>query len=280
MLAQEVGGAELGDASVRHRSGSWLDPELTRLYLRHRSELWPSEDDDMWRDTLAEEPAPVRALPRQDLSAVAAAFADLADLKSPFLHGHARAVASLVEAAGRELGLANVQRESLERAALLHDIGRVAVPTSIWEKPGPLTELEWEQVRQHPYHTERILSRAPAFSDAARIAALHHERLDGGGYHRQLPASLQPMLGRVLAAADVLAALLTDRPHRPAFSERGGSSRARGGGGEWPDRSGRGRRRPGRPWPAAPTRRAALARRTERPRGRGSPVARRGPIEA
>jgi response regulator RpfG family c-di-GMP phosphodiesterase len=149
---------------------------------------------------------------------VAAAFADLADLKSPFLHGHARAVASLVEAAGRELGLADVLREPLERAALLHDIGRVAVPTSIWEKPGPLTELEWEQVRQHPYHTERILSRAPAFSDAARIAALHHERLDGGGYHRQLPASLQPMLGRVLAAADVLAALLADRAHRPAFS--------------------------------------------------------------
>ena len=218
MLAQEVGGAELSDAVVRHRSGSWLDPELTRLYLRHRSELWPSEDDDMWRDTLAEEPAPVRALPQQDLAAVAAAFADLADLKSPFLHGHARAVASLVEAAGRELGLADVQLEPLERAALLHDIGRVAVPTSIWEKPGPLTELDWEQVRRHPYHTERILSRAPAFSDAARIAALHHERLDGGGYHRQLPASLQPILGRVLAAADVLAALLADRPHRPAFS--------------------------------------------------------------
>jgi HD-GYP domain-containing protein (c-di-GMP phosphodiesterase class II) len=218
LLAQEVGGAELGEEVVRQRAGSWLDPDLTRLYLGHRSELWPANDDDPWRDVLAEEPGPARALPRSDLRDVAAAFADLADLKSVFLHGHARAVASLAEAAGRQLGWPDAQLEVLERAALLHDIGRVAVPTAIWEKPGPLTELEWEQVRQHPYHTERILSRAPAFADAAGIAVLHHERLDGAGYHRRLPASLQSMPGRVVAAADLLAALLAERPHRPAFA--------------------------------------------------------------
>jgi HD-GYP domain-containing protein (c-di-GMP phosphodiesterase class II) len=218
LLAQEVGGAELGDAVVRHRSGSWLDPEVTGAYLRHRSELWASADDDPWRDTLAEEPSPVRLLARGDLRVVAAAFADLADLKSPFLHGHARAVASHAEAAGRELGLGDAELRALENAALLHDIGRVAIPTSIWEKPAALTELEWEQVRQHPYHTERILGRAPVFSEVAKIAALHHERLDGSGYHRQLPAALQPMTARLLAVADALAALLAERPHRPAFS--------------------------------------------------------------
>lgn len=218
LLAQEVGGIELGDAVVRHRSGSWLDPEVTRAYLRHRSELWASADDDAWRETLAEEPSPVRLLAPRDLRGVAAAFADLADLKSPFLHGHARAVASHAEAAGRELGLGDAELQALANAALLHDIGRVAIPTSIWEKPGTLTELEWEQVRQHPYHTERILSRASVFSEVAKIAALHHERLDGSGYHRQLPASLQPMTARLLAAADVLAALLADRPHRQALS--------------------------------------------------------------
>jgi HD-GYP domain-containing protein (c-di-GMP phosphodiesterase class II) len=218
LLAHEVGGAELGDAVVRHRSGTWLDPEVTGCYLRHRAELWASADDDPWREALAEEPSPVRLLAAGDLRVVAAAFADLADLKSPFLHGHARAVASHADAAGRELGLGDAELQVLENAALLHDIGRVAIPTSIWEKPGTLTELEWEQVRQHPYHTERILTRAPVFSELARIAALHHERLDGSGYHRQLPAALQPMPARLLAAADVLAALLADRPHRPAFS--------------------------------------------------------------
>lgn len=218
LIAQEVGGPELDEAVVRHRAGSWLDPDLTKLYLRHRSDLWPATDDDPWRDALAEEPGPVRALAGRDLRGVAAAFADLADLKSVYLHGHARAVAALSEAAGRRLGWADAQLEVVERAALLHDIGRVAVPTAIWEKRGPLTELEWEPVRQHPYHTERILSRAPAFADAAAIAVLHHERLDGGGYHRQVPASLQPMPARVVAAADVLAALLAERSHRPAFA--------------------------------------------------------------
>jgi HD-GYP domain-containing protein (c-di-GMP phosphodiesterase class II) len=218
LLAQEVGGTQLGDAVVRHRSGSWLDPEVTRAYLRYQSELWASAEDDAWRETLAEEPSPVRLLAPRDLGAVAAAFADLADLKSPFLHGHARSVASHAEAAGRELGLGDTELQALENAALLHDIGRVAIPTSIWEKRGTLTELEWEQVRQHPYHTERILTRAPVFAEVAKIAALHHERLDGSGYHRQLPAALQPMTARLLAAADVLAALLAERPHRPAFS--------------------------------------------------------------
>jgi HD-GYP domain-containing protein (c-di-GMP phosphodiesterase class II) len=218
LLAEEVGGPELGDAVVRHRSGSWLDPELTGHYLAHRSELWPSGEDDAWRDALAAEPAPVRALPRRDLLTVAAAFADLADLKSPILHGHARSVASRAVAAGRELGFADDQLDVLERAALLHDLGRVAVPSSVWEKPGTLTELDWEMVRQHPYHTERILNRAPPFSDAAAIAALHHERLDGSGYHRRVPAAMQSMPARVLAAADVLAALLADRPYRQALS--------------------------------------------------------------
>jgi HD-GYP domain-containing protein (c-di-GMP phosphodiesterase class II) len=218
LLAEEVGGPELGDAVVRHRAGSWLDPELTGRYLAHRSELWPSAEDDAWRDALAEEPAPVRALPRRDLRAVAATFADLADLKSPILHGHARSVAAQAVAAGRQLGFADDQLDVLERAALLHDLGRVAVPTSVWEKPGTLTELEWEMVRQHPYHTERILNRAPPFADAAAIAALHHERLDGSGYHRRVPAAMQSMPARVLAASDVVAALLSVRPHRPAFS--------------------------------------------------------------
>jgi len=218
LLAEEVGGRDFGDSIVRHRSGSWLDPELCALYLRYRADLWPSANDDPWSDILAEEPLPVRSVRRQNLDAVATAFADLADLKSPFLHGHARAVASEADAAARELGMAEGQRHQLNLASLLHDIGRVAVATSIWEKPGRLTELDWEQVRQHPYHTDRILSRAPAFSEAARIAALHHERLDGSGYHRRLPASLQPLPARILAAADAMAAMLAERPHRPVLS--------------------------------------------------------------
>jgi HD-GYP domain-containing protein (c-di-GMP phosphodiesterase class II) len=82
------------------------------------------------------------------------------------------------------MGLDRVARGRLEVAALLHDLGRVGISNAIWEKPGPLTHAEWEQVRLHPYHSERILSRSEALRPMATIAGMHHERLDGSGYHR------------------------------------------------------------------------------------------------
>jgi HD-GYP domain-containing protein (c-di-GMP phosphodiesterase class II) len=92
----------------------------------------------------------------------------------------------------------------------------VGISAGVWTKPGPLTEREWEQVRLHPYYTERILARPPALATLGALAALHHERLDGSGYHRRLPASLLSPAARLLAAADVYQALLEPRPHRPA----------------------------------------------------------------
>jgi HD-GYP domain-containing protein (c-di-GMP phosphodiesterase class II) len=99
---------------------------------------------------------------------------------------------------------------------LLHDLGRVGISARIWTKPGPLTAREWEQVRLHPYYTERILARPEAFARIGALAALPHERLDGSGYHRRLPASLLSPAARLLAAADVYQALLEPRPHRRA----------------------------------------------------------------
>src|SRR4029078_10356320 len=88
---------------------------------------------------------------------------------------------------------------ALWRAGLLHDLGRVGISAGIWTKPGPLTEREWEQVRLHPYYTERILARPPAFATISATAALHCERLDGSGYHPRLPARL---LGPAAALRD------------------------------------------------------------------------------
>jgi HD-GYP domain-containing protein (c-di-GMP phosphodiesterase class II) len=90
----------------------------------------------------------------------------------------------------------------------------VAVSPRIWQKPGPLTADEWEQVRLHPYHTERILSRSPFLSVLAPIAGAHHERLDGSGYHRGATAPELGVAERLLAAADVYCALIEPRPHR------------------------------------------------------------------
>ncbi|MDN5930587.1 MAG: LuxR C-terminal-related transcriptional regulator, partial [Pseudonocardia sp.] len=88
----------------------------------------------------------------------------------------------------------------------------------VWLRPGPQTADEWERVRLHPYHSERVLSRSPALAALAAIASGHHERLDGGGYHRGMPAAGQPPPARLLAAADAYHAMTEDRPHRAALT--------------------------------------------------------------
>ena len=148
---------------------------------------------------------------------VLATVADFADLKSPWTRGHSRAVASLADDAGRHVGLDAAACDHLRRAGLVHDLGRVAVENGIWDKPGPLTTSEWERVRLHPYWTERILARCSPLASLVEPASSHHERLDGSGYHRSLPAESLSREARILAAADVFAALTAGRPHRPAL---------------------------------------------------------------
>ena len=190
------------------------------------------------------------------LDAVLAAFADFADLKSPWIRGHSRRVASLAEEAGRHAGLDDAACDDLRRAGLVHDLGRVAVENGIWDKPGPLTTSEWERVRLHPYYTERILARCRSLASLVEPASSHHERLDGSGYHRSLPAEALSRDDRILAAADVFAALTADRPHRPAFADdeaartleaeaRGSSTRTRSPACSPPPAGGRPPHRPG-----------------------------------
>jgi HD-GYP domain-containing protein (c-di-GMP phosphodiesterase class II) len=107
---------------------------------------------------------------------------------------------------------------AVRRAGLVHDVGRVGIPTAIWGKPGSLTRAEWERVRLHPYFTERAMSRPAPLAAVGRIASLDHERLDGSGYHRGGEGREQRPAARLLAAADVFQALQEPRPHRPAFS--------------------------------------------------------------
>jgi DNA-binding CsgD family transcriptional regulator len=92
------------------------------------------------------------------------------------------------------------------------------VPSGIWEKPGPLTSQEWERVRLHPYHSERIVKGCPPLAPLAALTGSHHERLNGSGYYRESTAAALPMPSRVLAAADALQAMTQPRPHRPARS--------------------------------------------------------------
>jgi HD-GYP domain-containing protein (c-di-GMP phosphodiesterase class II) len=122
-----------------------------------------------------------------------------------------------VSAAAVGVGLPASEVALLRQAALVHDLGRTAVPNSIWDKPGVLTDGERERVRLHPYHGERVLART-ALAPAARLAGAHHEQPDGGGYHRGLSGARLGLPERLLAAADAYQALTQPRAWRPARS--------------------------------------------------------------
>ncbi|MGH2383242.1 MAG: HD domain-containing phosphohydrolase, partial [Candidatus Limnocylindria bacterium] len=214
-----LGGPELAVEAVRRRSGSIFDPAIAETFIAHAAELLAAPNRGDPRQLVLEaEPEPKRFISIARLREVAAAFGDVADLKTPFTHGHSAGVARLACAAGETLGFDHDALARLEVAALLHDIGRVAISNAVWEKPGPLTTGEWEQVRLHPYHSERILSCTAALRPIAALAGMHHERLDGSGYHRGCTASQIPPLARVLAAADAMQAMTQSRPHRDAMT--------------------------------------------------------------
>ena len=147
-----------------------------------------------------------------------AAIADFTDLKSPFLRGHSTGVARLATAAARAAGLSDVDGTTIGRAALVHDVGRVGIPSGIWDRPGPLSVTQWERVRLHTYLTERVLHRCELLAPFADLAARHHERADGSGYHRGASGDQLDLGARLLAAADAYHAMTEDRPHRPALA--------------------------------------------------------------
>jgi HD-GYP domain-containing protein (c-di-GMP phosphodiesterase class II) len=214
-----AGGPEGAIEVVRRwRSGS-LDPGFADAFLERPGELLDGlEGGDPWPMVLDAEPLPHRKVRGDGIDEVARGFADFVDLKSPDLHGHSNGVATLAEAAARACHLPEHEVITLRRAGLLHDLGRAGVSTAIWEKRGALTSGDWEQIRLHPYHTERILARSPALAPLAQLAGMHHERLDGSGYHRGAPAAIQSRAARILAAADVYQALTEERPHRQSHT--------------------------------------------------------------
>jgi HD-GYP domain-containing protein (c-di-GMP phosphodiesterase class II) len=209
----QAGGEEASTAMARAQAGRKHDPAAAQLFGRLAPRLRGCLDEgSAWERPLAAEPGARPRLGDADVDRAIRAFADFADLKAPCLSGHSSGVADLAAAAAGRCGLPAGEVATLHRAALLHDLGRVGVSAAIWTKPGPLSESEWERVRLHPYYTERVLAALGA------LAGRHHERLDGSGYHRGLPAAMQSAPARLLAAADAYHAMREPRPHRAALA--------------------------------------------------------------
>jgi HD-GYP domain-containing protein (c-di-GMP phosphodiesterase class II) len=216
---RDLGGAEHAAGVVGARAGAAFDPAIATLLADEAAEILGLDGGaSAWDATLEREPGPALTLEGDAIDGALSAMGDFADLASPYLVGHSAGVAGLATAAAPLCRLDTGDRAALRRAALVHDVGRVAVPARIWQKPGPLTPQEWERVRLHAYHSERVLCRSPFLAGLAPVATAHHERLDGSGYHRGAGAQTLTPAARVLAAADAYQAMTEPRPHRDALA--------------------------------------------------------------
>lgn len=139
-------------------------------------------------------------------------FGKIIDCRSPFTAAHSSGVAATSEELAHRLGMSPIERRLIGVAGNLHDIGKLAVPTEILDKPGKLTPQEMFIIRQHPYYTHRILSTVPGLETVNTWASLHHERLDGRGYPFR-PREL-PLGSRIIAVADIFTAITENRPYR------------------------------------------------------------------
>lgn len=212
------GGVAAAVAMARQRSGSHFDPAVVAAFERSAETMVDGLlDEDVWTAALREAPDSDRVLTEPELDDLLTAMGDFVDLKCPFTIGHSRGVAGLAADAARDCGLPESDVALVRRAGLVHDLGRMGVPNTLWEKPGPLSDAEWERVRLHPYLTGRILRRVPGLEPVATIAAAHHERLDGSGYPLGAAGAALAPLSRLLAAADAYHALGEARPHRVAY---------------------------------------------------------------
>ena len=213
---------------VRQRSGRAYDPALVAEFLGLAGDLLSQlEKVDPWEAVLALEPLPRRMLSGESLDSALAVAADFIDLKSPYTTGHSRMVADLAASACQRAGLGPDQVALTRRAGLVHDLGRTAVPNSIWDKTAALTRAEFDRVELHPLLTEQMLRRSPALAQLCPVAACHHERADGSGYVKGLVAAQMSLPARILAAADRYQAMTQPRAHRPALSPEAAAAELR-----------------------------------------------------
>ena len=212
-----AGGAEAAIAVTRERRGTQFDPELVDCFCDNSAEILRDLATlSAWDEVIALDPSLGAPMDDALFDEALATFGDFADLKDPTRTGHSRAVSSLAGGAASFLGLPPTEVATIRRAGWLHDIGVIGVSSTVWTDPRSWSVGQRERSRTHAYLTERMLARTPALQLIGQCAASHHERLDGSGYPKGLAAAAIPLGERILAAADVYAALRQARPHRPA----------------------------------------------------------------
>ncbi len=166
---------------------------------------------------------------------VATSLAGAIDAKDPYTKGHSTSVSKFSEALARAINLPEKEVERITLGALLHDVGKIGIPESVLKKEGPLSDDEWNIMKQHPViGTEKVLQPNPSLRDLIPIVKYHHERIDGRGYPEGLSNGDIPLAAKIVAIADTYHALISDRPYRKGMNiEKAISILEEGAGTQW-----------------------------------------------
>lgn len=206
-------------AAVAAGTGRWFKSDVVAAFEAM------SEKESFWLDLTSRHKetilknrfgAPKVRLHLDGLHQLSRIFGKIIDYRSPFTATHSSGVAAISEELATRLGMPTSQSRLIGVAGHLHDIGKLAVPTTLLNKQGKLTTGEMAIVRQHPYYTHQILSMVPGLETVNTWASLHHERLDGTGYPfrtRDIPLG-----SRIVAVADIFTAITEDRPYRTGMN--------------------------------------------------------------
>lgn len=203
---------------IRKQSGSVFDPELVKALhdFGRQESFWLDLTNPHYYQDFFQNIDDYGRLPFQidDIIDVAEIFATIIDRTSRFTGAHSRSVATVAAYLAQARGYSQAEVKLMRVAGLFHDIGKLAIPNTILEKPGKLTEREFAIIKQHPYYTYRILEKIDGFQTIAEWAALHHETLDGAGYPFRVADNSLQLGSRIVAVADVFTALSENRPYR------------------------------------------------------------------
>lgn len=204
------------------RSGTWFNPMLVRTLLsfEHDTIFWNTYfSHDPQEAVTAYEPGDhTLTADNATLDRIAHGFAQVIDAKSPWTFRHSEGVSTIAAGIAGAMNMSADQVRDIRRAGLLHDVGKLGVSNMILDKPGKLNDAEMAEMRKHTDYTYHILQRVSGFRDLASMAAAHHERLDGKGYHLGLAGAKLGISERILAVADIFEALTAKRPYRQDLS--------------------------------------------------------------
>jgi putative nucleotidyltransferase with HDIG domain len=201
---------------VQASTGSLFNPVVCEAFyaVQSREKFWLDYSTNGIEDAILSNPYNIVNFDLKDFETIATTFAKIIDNKSPFTHYHSQGVAELATRLAKHYGFDDDTVRMLNISGLLHDLGKLAIPNDILNKPDKLTPVEYQIVKSHAYYTKRILAKIKGFDKIKDWAGNHHEAIDGSGYPEGFSGSKLSIPERIITVCDIYHALVEERPYR------------------------------------------------------------------